>query len=94
MTPYFNRSKFGDRINDAARMLRKSWDKYNELNGANQSGQATKLIYGLSCLKQNNYVRFDKQTSRENYQVDPSSKAHPARFVYMAQSEFTRPNRR
>ncbi len=45
-------------------------------------------------MKENNYVRFDKQTSRENYQVDLSSKAHPGRFVYMAQSEFTRPGRK
>ena len=63
-----NRNKFGDRINDHVRQLRKSWDQYIERNGgANSSGSASKLLYGQSSLKENNYVRFDKQTNREQY---------------------------
>lgn len=59
--PFYNRSKFGDRINDHVRMLRKSWDRYlEESGGANLSGPASKLLYGQSSLKQNNYIKFDK----------------------------------
>ena len=66
--PFYNRSKFGDRINDHVRLLRKSWDRYLEVSGgANLSGAASKLLYGQSSLKQNNYIKFDKQTSRESY---------------------------
>lgn len=93
--PFYNRSKFGDRITDHVRILRKSWDRYlEEGGGANQSGSASKLLYGQSSLKSNNYIRFDKQTSRENYHRDPSSKAHPARFIYLPESDFTRSDKK
>ena len=59
--PFYNRSKFGDRINDQVRMLRKSWDRYiEESGGANYSGPASKLLYGQSSLRENNYIKFDK----------------------------------
>ena len=35
VTPYYNRSRFGDRINDHVRLLRESWDRYIERSGAN-----------------------------------------------------------
>ena len=35
VAPYYNRSRFGDRINDHVRLLRESWDRYIERSGAN-----------------------------------------------------------
>lgn len=70
-------------------LLRKSWDQHLGNKGIRTDGGD----YGLSVsstLKQNNYVRFDKQTNRENYQRDPASKCHAARFSYKPVSDFGR----
>ena len=89
LTPFFSRSKFGERINDHVRLLRESWDRHLEDFSANKSGSASKLLYGASCLKENNYIRFDKQTSREYCAREALPKAHPARFIHMPESGFS-----
>lgn len=88
--PYSRRNRFGDKVLDQVRMLRMSWDKHVHAKGAGRSGHSSKLIFGESCLRENNYIRFEKQTNRDDYQNEPSWKAQPGRFLYMPESDFTR----
>ena len=75
--------------------MRQSWDRYLErTGGANWSGPATKLLYGPDSLRENNYIRFDKQTNREDFKRKDIPKVHPARFLYIPESDFSSPNRR
>ena len=90
-----SRSKFGERVNDQVRLLRQSWDRYLErTGGANWSGSAAKLLYGPDSLQENNYVRFDRQTNRSDFKRKDIPKVHPARFLYIPESDFSSPSRR